>query len=288
MNIGIIINPEKMLVSTVVPKLVEWLKDNGNKVMIEKGMKVSSIINKKYLTTSTDLIKSANLILALGGDGTLLRAARMVGKLEIPILGINLGGLGFLTEVAVENLYDVIEKVCCNQYKIEERIVLKGEIKKGKRVYGLNDIVVVGKKVGRILELGIWVDESYVSHFLADGIIISTPTGSTAYSLAALGPIVHPGTKVLVINLICPHTLGVRPIVISDTSEVKIKSESADAVVIGDGQEKFLLKKGETLKVKQGDYVVKLIKSGIYDFYGLLRSKLKWGSEGKDRVRTKI
>jgi|Deesub1362A_J573_1020465.scaffolds.fasta_scaffold03630_2 NAD+ kinase len=277
MNIGIIINPKKMLVPMVVPKLVEWLKSNGNKVMIEEGERVRSIVNKKYLLPLDDLINSANLILALGGDGTLLRAARMVGKLEIPILGVNLGGLGFLTEVTVENLYEVIERVFRNQYKIEERVVLKGEIKEDEEVYGLNDIVVVGKEVGRILQLGIWVEESYVSHFLADGIIISTPTGSTAYSLAALGPIVHPHAKVLIINLICPHTLGVRPMVISDTSEIKIKSESGDAVVIGDGQNRLLLKKGKTLKVRQGDYVVKLIKSGIYDFYSLLRSKLKWG-----------
>ncbi len=286
MQIGIIVNPDKPLVKSVIPELIGWLIKHKQKVWIAEENKIPEealygIKNLNYCKKFKDLVGNSDVILAIGGDGTLLKTSRVIGRAGVPIFGINLGGLGFLTEVALDKLYPALNKLLSSEYKIESRIVLEAKIG-GKKLYGLNDMLITGTGSGRMLQFVVWVDGIYVSNFSADGIIFSTPTGSTAYSLAALGPILHPSTQAIVINLICPHTLGARPIVVNADSLIEVKCESEGSILVADGQEKILLNKDENVRIQKADYQIKLIKSGICDFYEILRTKLKWGG-GKER-----
>ncbi len=286
MQIGIIVNPDKPLVKSVIPELIGWLIEHKQKVWIAEENKIPEealygIKKLNYCKKFKDLVSNSDAILAIGGDGTLLKTARVIGRAGVPIFGINLGGLGFLTEVALDKLYPALNKLLSSEYKVESRIVLEAKIG-GKKLCGLNDMLITGTGSGRMLQFVVWVDGTYVSSFSADGIIFSTPTGSTAYSLAALGPILHPSTQAIVINLICPHTLGARPIVVNADSLIEVKCESKGSILVADGQEKILLNKDENVRIQKADYQIKLIKSGICDFYEILRTKLKWGG-GKER-----
>lgn len=278
MKIGIIVNPKKPLVTSVVPELLHWLVQRKQEVWIaeENELPILKMKELNYCKKLQELPEVCEIILAIGGDGTLLKTAHIVGESEIPILGINLGGLGFITEVAIDNLYPALTKLLASQYTIETRMVLEAKIS-GNKFCGLNDIVLTGSGSGRMLQFVLWIDSTYVSHFSADGMIFSTPTGSTAYSLAALGPILYPTTDAIVINLICPHTLGARPIIIGANSIMEAKCESDNAIVVIDGQIKVTLNKDEKLVVQKASHKVRLIKSGIRDFYEILRTKLKWG-----------
>ncbi|MBI4722173.1 MAG: NAD(+)/NADH kinase [Candidatus Stahlbacteria bacterium] len=285
MKIGIIANPNKSMVKSVFPELIQWLVQQHqevwiaeeNELPIERGLNSSFQVCAKF----QDIVLRTEVILAMGGDGTLLKAAHIVGASELPILGINLGGLGFLTEVGVDEMYSALTKLIDSQYILETRMVLESSIGDDK-FYGLNDIVITGIGGGRMLHLVVWVDGNYLSHFSSDGMIFSTPTGSTAYSLAALGPILHPATEAIVLNFICPHTLGARPIVVGADAIIEAKCENSDATVVIDGQDKVLVNKNKKIIVRRANYKVNLIKAGTRNFYELLRTKLKWGG-GKER-----
>lgn len=281
MRIGIIANPLRPLAPSVVPKLVDWLIQKKQTVILSEENK--SLVPKYpgKLVKPNELRRLSDVVLAIGGDGTLLKAAHIVGNSEIPILGINLGRLGFLTEVALDELYSALDELLKSNYEVEHRMVLEGNLKKNK-FYALNDIIITGTGSGRMLELVVYVDSMYVSCFSADGIIVATPTGSTAYSLAALGPILHPTMEAVIINLICPHTLGARPMVVSKDSKIKIECKSPNAMVVIDGQERMLLEAGAKLNVWKANYKINLIRSSARDFYKILRTKLKWGG-GKER-----
>lgn len=283
MKIGIIANPEKSLVKTVLPELIRWLAQHNQEVWVSEldESLVLGLVDARYVVSAPELVQVCEVIFAIGGDGTLLNAARIVGKSEKPILGINLGGLGFLTEVSLDDLYPALNRLLNSQYEIEPRLVLEAVVS-SNRLYGLNDVVITGIGTGRMLEFELKIDGNYVSNFSADGLIFSTPTGSTAYSLAALGPILHPSTEAIVVNLICPHTLGARPIVVGAASIIEAKCESADSTVVVDGQDRIPLSQSEKVVVRKAHYEVKLIKSGIRNFYEILRTKLKWGG-GKER-----
>ncbi|MDD5528924.1 MAG: NAD(+)/NADH kinase [bacterium] len=279
MRIGIVANLSKPHVNSLLPELVEWLTAHKQEVyFFDNGFSYSGITSCK---NSDEFLSVVEMVLAIGGDGTLLKASHIIGEKGIPILGINLGGLGFLTEVRKDELYPALTKVLSSGYKTEERMVLEAIVKEEK-LYGLNDIVIVGSGSGRMLQLELWINGSYTSNFLADGLIVSTPTGSTAYSLAALGPVVEPSMECIVVNLICPHTFGARPIVVSADSVIEVKCSAPSIVVVADGQKKISLSNNETVKFKKADYKVKLVQSGFRDFYEVLRTKLKWGG-GKER-----
>jgi NAD+ kinase len=283
MKIGIIANPDKPLIKSVIPELLGWFTERKQEPWLakENGLSVKGVAGVNWCDGFDELTRVCELILAMGGDGTLLKAARVVGGSGIPIIGVNLGRLGFITEVAIEDLYPALTKFLASECEIDSRMLLEA---KGAKVtlHGLNDIIVAGTGSGRMLQFVLSVDGTYVSDFSADGMIFSTPTGSTAYSLAALGPILHPSTKAIVINLICPHTLGARPIVISPDSVIEVSCESEDSMVTADGQTNVLLAKREKLLVRKADYETRLVKCGIRDFYEILRTKLRWGG-GKER-----
>jgi NAD+ kinase len=286
-RIGIIAKRNKPEAVNIVKNLVEWLLPKKIEVYIEEEMKnlLSPFISGPYLNPveRKELPNHVEMIIVLGGDGTLLSVARQVWNRDIPILGVNLGSLGFLTEVSLEELQGQLENVIQGDFKTDERDVLNAAvIRKGEKIVEftvLNDAVINKGALARIIDLEISIDGEYLTTFQSDGLIISTPTGSTAYNLSAGGPIVYPSLHTLIITPICPHTLTNRPIVIPDDVEVRawLKSKQQEVILTLDGQQGFPLEFEDVVKVRKAEGRILLIKSPYRNYFELLRRKLKWG-----------
>ncbi|MCZ6527696.1 MAG: NAD(+)/NADH kinase [Candidatus Dadabacteria bacterium] len=265
----------------ITKKLSNWLKERGVEVYVEKEL--GKKIRHPNSIDRREIPKLVDVILVFGGDGTFLGVAREACKYGTPILGINLGGLGFLTEVTVDELYPMMERIIDGDYEVEDRQMLITSIRRGKKNIGtyevLNDVVINKGALARIIDLSIYIEDSHVTTYKADGIILATPTGSTAYSLSAGGPIVHPGIPVTIITPICPHTLTNRPLVVSSEMKVEIivTTQEPDTYLTLDGQIGVRLKTGDLIEVKRTDTSVKLIKSPFRDFFSILKTKLMWG-----------
>ncbi len=281
MRIGIIAKSNIEEPVEITKKLSKWLKKKGVEVYVEKEL--GGKIRHSNSVDRTEIPELVDVILVFGGDGTFLGVARLACKHGTPILGINLGGLGFLTEVTVDELYPMMERILDGDYEVEDRQMLLTSIRRGKKNIGkyevLNDVVINKGAVARIIDLAIYIEDSHVTTYRADGIILSTPTGSTAYSLSAGGPIVHPKIPVTIITPICPHTLTNRPLVVSSKMKVEIKvtTQEPDTYLTLDGQIGVRLKTGDVIEVKRTDTSVKLIKSPFRDFFTILKTKLMWG-----------
>ncbi|MCZ6639911.1 MAG: NAD(+)/NADH kinase [Candidatus Dadabacteria bacterium] len=265
----------------ITKKLSNWLKERGVEVYVEKEL--GKKIRHPNSIDRREIPKLVDVILVFGGDGTFLGVAREACKYGTPILGINLGGLGFLTEVTIDELYPMMERIIDGDYEVEDRQMLITSIRRGKKNIGtyevLNDVVINKGALARIIDLAIYIEDSHVTTYKADGIILATPTGSTAYSLSAGGPIVHPGIPVTIITPICPHTLTNRPLVVSSEMKVEIivTTQEPDTYLTLDGQIGVRLKTGDLIEVKRTDTSVKLIKSPFRDFFSILKTKLMWG-----------
>ena len=265
----------------ITKKLSNWLKKRGVDVYVEKEL--GKKIRHPNSIDRREIPKLVDVILVFGGDGTFLGVAREACKYGTPIVGIYLGGLGFLTEVTIDELYPMMERIIDGDYEVEDRQMLITSIRRGKKNIGtyevLNDVVINKGALARIIDLAIYIEDSHVTTYKADGIILATPTGSTAYSLSAGGPIVHPGIPVTIITPICPHTLTNRPLVVSSKMKVEIKvtTQEPDTYLTLDGQIGVRLKTGDLIEVKRTDTSVKLIKSPFRDFFSILKTKLMWG-----------
>ncbi len=222
------------------------------------------------------------LVIVLGGDGTFLGAARLIKNGNVPILGVNLGGLGFLTAFGLNELYPVLEKILSGAFETEQRMMLTSTIIRKDKILAeysvLNDVVITKVAIARIIDLETSINEHYLTTFKADGLIISTPTGSTAYSMAAGGPIVFPSLQAIILTPICSHTLTNRPILVPDSAEitVTIKSRKEGIFLTFDGQLGQRLKAGDLVKIKK-DHFLNMIKSPFKDYFEVLRTKLRWG-----------
>jgi len=224
-----------------------------------------------------EISQKPDFIIALGGDGTLLMAANTYGKKGMPILGVNIGGLGFLTNVTFGELSKTLDEILEKKFKIEKRMVLKATFDR-KRFFALNDFTISTRVPGRVVEFSAVIDNEYVCRFIADGIIVSTPTGSTAYSLATGGPIMLPHTEAIILTPIAPHTLSVRPLVLPAMSKVDIQiGIKGSAVLVADGQRCKLISKKQTITFAKAEYYVKLIKPLHTTFFTTLREKMQWG-----------
>jgi NAD+ kinase len=284
MNFGIIGNITKPVISKVIPDLLTWLEEHDIDYILEEALLDYLNLKEKSITTcSADCIgASCDMVLAFGGDGTILSTARYVGSHGTPILGVNLGGLGFLAEINISQLYDCIEDILRNDYSIQERMVLKAHIidqENGITFYGLNDIVVDKSNAARVMRVNISINDEFLTTYLCDGVIIATPTGSTAYSLSAMGPIVAPNVDAMIINPICPHSLGARPMVISGDSKIQIYPlvGNREATLSADGQVADNIKTNEYIIVEKANYKTKTVQYKGNNFYNLLRTKLNWG-----------
>ncbi|MGQ0548848.1 MAG: NAD(+)/NADH kinase [Armatimonadota bacterium] len=228
------------------------------------------------------LLADGDLLVVLGGDGTILSAARLAAG-RVPILGVNMGGFGFLAEVALDELPAAIDRVTAGASSIDERAMLSAEIADGetvrRRCVALNDMVVAKTGVARLVRVATWVNGEHLSTYPADGVIVATPTGSTAYSLSAGGPIVHPQVDVIVVTPICPHTLTARPVVVSGGAAVTVEPLEAgdDTRLSVDGQESFPLRDGERVIVRRAEVRARLVRLRAPSFYSILRTKLAWG-----------
>lgn len=286
-RIGIVVKRNKPEAIPLIRNLVEWFRQRKVELYVEEeiGKFFTPPLSESYLNpvSREDLPVRAEMIIVLGGDGTLLSVARQVWNRDIPILGVNIGGLGFLTEIHLEELYRVMERVLQGDYKTDERDVLSASvIRRGEKVVEfivLNDAVINKGALARIIDLETTINGQYVTTFQSDGLIISTPTGSTAYNLSAGGPIVYPSLHTLIITPICPHTLTNRPIVIPDDVEVHalLKSEQQEVILTLDGQQGFPLEYEDVVQVKKTEGRILLIKSPYRHYFELLREKLKWG-----------
>jgi NAD+ kinase len=225
----------------------------------------------------------ADLILVLGGDGTLLKAARLYGRRGTPILGVNLGGLGFLTEIALEEFYSILGKIFQGDFQTETRMMLKAEIIRRDQVLEptvfLNDVVINKGALARIIDLETSIDDQFLTTYRADGLIVATPTGSTAYNLAAGGPILHPALKTIIITPICPFTLTNRPIILQDNAviDIRLGAKSREVWLTFDGQIGHPLQPGDLVRVQRASGQITLIKSPFKNYFEILRAKLKWG-----------
>ncbi len=218
-----------------------------------------------------------DFIMAIGGDGTLLTVAHRYGRTGIPILGVNSGGLGFLTDITLERLDDMLTDINAGRYILENRMVVQGKVG-STYLYGLNDLTIVTRVPGRAVEFSAIINSEYICRFIADGIVISTPTGSTAYSLATGGPILLPHTEALIVTPIAPHTLSVRPIVLPADSIVEIHvGKKGKAQLVADGQLNKVIRTNQKVVFKKATFHVKLMKSAHTSFFSTLREKMKWG-----------
>ncbi len=239
--------------------------------------KIYAEAKKVIQRSGFEISKRADFIVAIGGDGTLLSAANLYGKKGIPILGVNSGGLGFLTDVAFEQLADTLTEIKTKKFVIEKRMVLQARFDRSA-LFALNDLTISTRIPGRVVEFSATINREYICRFIADGIIIATPTGSTAYSLATGGPILIPSTEAIIVTPIAPHTLSVRPIVLPAQSVVAIKvGTKGKALLVADGQRSRLIRKEHVITFAKARYYVKLIKPLHTTFFHTLREKMQWG-----------
>jgi NAD+ kinase len=277
--VGLVAKYQEPRAAKMVRWLIPWLKKRGRKVLVENGLVRGSArsCSKKQLAARADLI------IALGGDGTLLNIAPLVERPDVPILGVNMGGLGFITEVAVDELEAVLAKTLEGDYEIEQRMTLEIRVlsKKGKghRFRVLNDAVIAKGARSRIIDLETYVGDDYLCTYRSDGLIISTPTGSTAYTLAAGGPIIEPAMGAVILTPICPHTLTHRPIVVPSTGAIRVtlRSFGDTVILVPDGQQGEQLNNGDIVEARDYGLPVSLIKLPSRSYYEILRNKLKWG-----------
>lgn len=282
-KIGIIAKPRGTEIKPVIETLAPWLKAQGKEVFIDadtaKAAGLPSTHQKSKIPGLVDMV------IVLGGDGTLLSVARLIEQRDVPILGVNLGGLGFLTEVTLDTLYPTLEQVFQQRFIPQERLLLKAEVlRQGEIVaqsYCLNDTVLSKGFLARMIKLETSVDGQFLTALRGDGLIIATPTGSTAYSLSSGGPIVHPAVDAMIFTPICPHTLTNRPIVIPATAhmEVVLRSAEEGALVTFDGQVGVHLRQHDVVSVTTAEHRIKLFRSPTRSDFQVWRTKLKWGEE---------
>jgi NAD+ kinase len=278
-TVGLVAKYQEPKAAQMVRWLIPWLKKRGKKVCVENGLARAGAQS----CSKKEMAARADLIVSLGGDGTLLNIAPLVERPEVPILGVNMGGLGFITEVAVDEMEAILTKTLDGDYEVERRMTLEirviGKKRRTRKFRVLNDAVITKGARSRIIDLETYVGDDYLCTYRADGLIISTPTGSTAYSLAAAGPILEPTLGAIVLAPICPHTLTNRPIVVPSNAAIRVtlRSFGDTVILIPDGQPGVRLNNGDQVEARDYGMPVYLIKIPSRSYYEILREKLKWG-----------
>ncbi len=280
-RIGIISKPRRPDIREIAPALMQWLTERD--FTYKYDLQTAEAMGVRDGYSREELAAMVDLLVVLGGDGTLLAAARAVGPRNIPLLAVNLGGLGFLTTTGLHELYPVLDCVLQGKYTIQCRTMLRGEILRGGETVAsydaLNDVVVNKAEMARVIDLDAYVDEDFVCSYRADGLIVSTPTGSTAYSLSAGGPVIFPSVAAWCVTPICPHTLTNRPLVLPDDArvEVVIKGVDDSSYLTIDGQVGMALRSHDRVRCCKSQNRVHLIQPQRLEFFEVLRNKMKWG-----------
>ncbi len=290
-KVGILANTKKPVIKEVLPAFFKEVKNSPHVFQVPEFFRsiFSNFPDSIKVVDEKELLDTSELIISFGGDGTILRNARLIGQRETPILGVNLGGLGFLTASSVKMARLHVDEYFTQQLDVEKRTVLGVEIEGEKDVhFFLNDLVVDKAGFSRLIKITTYIDKILLNSYIADGLIISTPTGSTAYSLANGGPIVVPLTNTFIINPICPHTLSNRPIVVSDHTKItlNIESEKGEFNVFGDGQMIGTYPEGTSVSLQRAKYHVHLVQVPEQEFYTILREKLGWGEDFRKKNKS--
>ena len=284
--VGVVVKPNDKEAWRTACELSVWLEERGIDLIGKPHEQIERFDAAKCEIgfVETEQFKSdADLIVVLGGDGTMISTARLTGDREVLVLGINYGSLGYLTEFRIEEMFDALEKILAGDYEIDSRVMLEakhlrdGETLASGRV--LNDVVINKAVLARIIEIEVNLNNLFVNNFRADGLIVATPTGSTAYSLSAGGPIVYPSMNAIVLTPICPFTLTNRPIVIPDNAEInlRLKTESDGVVLTLDGQIGHQMQVGDCVSIRKSPTTFNLIQPPNRNYFDVLRNKLKWG-----------
>lgn len=282
-RVGIIAKIHTPGIQAILQNLYTWLSERQIQIFFDSRTGKLLDVPGLEIHPKSQIPSLVELLIVLGGDGTLLSAARLIGTWDVPILGVNLGSLGFLTEVTLEEMYPVLEQIHRHEFSTTHRVLLTVDVIREEEIIAeyccLNDTVITKSALARIIDLQTYINGQYVTTYKADGLIIGTPTGSTAYNLAAGGPIIYPDMHALVMTPICPHTLTNRPLVISDAAEIRITLRSAneDVFLTLDGQVGIALRFQDTVHVKKTEQMIRLIRSPDRNYFEVLRTKLKWG-----------
>lgn len=282
-KIGVVANTQSPMAGDAVIGLAKWLKEKKLECVLDEETAVTAELEGGV--EKSDVAQQADLIVVLGGDGTLIGMSRLLEGRKVPVLGVNLGSLGFLTEFTYDEMFIALEKVLAGDFTYEDRIMLDAEIsfdgKKGVSYTALNDVLIHRGETSQLVTIRVDVDGELLNHYTADGLIISTPTGSTAYNLSSNGPIAYPSLNAIIITPICPQTLSIRPIVIPDNVTIglsitpRAKGNAGQATL--DGQVVFGINTRSKIKIRRSDDITRIIQSPFTNYYKLLRSKLRWG-----------
>jgi len=292
MKTGIVVKQHPSILGQVLHDLIDWLEERGIKPVLEADIPEGFGPGCPRVDRH-EMGGHVELLVVLGGDGTLLSAVKGLDGRPVSVLGVNFGALGFLTETAFPELYDTLEEVLAGNFSTVDRMTLDSRIVRGETALEshqvLNDIVVHKSALARMLDLRVTVDGSFVTIFKADGLILSTPTGSTAYSLSAQGPIIVPSMEAILLTPICPHLLANRPLILPPEARIRVElrseMEEGEAFLTLDGQEGYPLQTMDRIEVVRGRHPVRLIKSARSSYFDILRQKLSWGERrtGNDR-----
>jgi NAD+ kinase len=285
-RIGIVLKPHQPDALKTICDLVVWLAERDITLVGGPEIERERIAHQTGCAVpqveSDELAAEVDLMLVLGGDGTMIATARMVGDHEVPVLGVNYGGLGYLAEFRIQELYSALESILSGNYRLDRRVMLAVELRRGeeapKTSRVLNDVVINKSALARIIEIETYFDRYYVSSFRADGLIVSTPTGSTAYNLSAGGPVIFPSMNAVVITPICPFTLSNRPIVVPDNAEIELllKTDNEEVALTLDGQVGFEMKVGDRVVIRKSRTTFNIIQPSNRNYFDVLRDKLRW------------
>lgn len=279
-RLGIITKPNEPRAVTVAAQIGEWARQNGLKLLLDDRIIEAPSIAER--SPAEDVAGLSDLLVVLGGDGTMIAAARLVGGRDTPVVGINLGALGYLTEFSVEEALPALERVAAGDYDAEARTMLDWSVSRHGEEIGtgcvLNDVVVNKSTLARIIDIDCLIGRDHVTTYRADGLIVATPTGSTAYNLSAGGPIIHPTAEAIVISPICPHTLTNRPLVLPDKVEVTLELVTRDqqVMITSDGQTGLHLMAGDLVRIRKSAKTFNMIRPKDRDYFRILRDKLRW------------
>ncbi|HLO00382.1 MAG TPA: NAD(+)/NADH kinase [Pyrinomonadaceae bacterium] len=286
-RIGVVLKPHQPDALKTMCELTAWLAERGITLVGGPEIEREWIQQQTGCTVEEEapenLAGSSDLILVLGGDGTMIATARLMGDTEVPVLGVNYGGLGYLAEFRIQELYTALESILAGNYRLDKRVMLAVELVRGDKSVTrnrvLNDVVINKSALARIIEIETYLNKQFVNSFRADGLIISTPTGSTAYNLSAGGPVIFPSMNAVVITPICPFTLSNRPIVVPDDAviELCLKTAQEDVALTLDGQVGFGLQIEDRVVIRKSKTTFNLVQPANRNYFDVLRDKLRWG-----------
>ncbi len=286
-RVGIVVKPHHPEALKTLCGVIDWLNQHGIALVggpeIERERIEQETGCAVEVMATDSLAASVDLMLVLGGDGTMIATARMLGDLEVPVLGVNYGGLGYLAEFRIEELYAALGEILSGNYAVEKRVMLAVDLLRGDQSIShnrvLNDVVINKSALARIIEIEAYLNQQFVNSFRADGLIVSTPTGSTAYNLSAGGPVIYPTMNAVVVTPICPFTLSNRPIVVPDESliELRLITQNEDVALTLDGQVGFPLKPEDRVVIRKSKTSFNLVQPLNRNYFEVLRDKLRWG-----------